>query len=115
VCVCGLGEQGTGLEETTLSWTSRRQASHRKPMPHAECAVLCVCCVCVCAVQDFAKAGAGGGGMMFTYHLEACADPASLSKDSAHPAVVDLAQKVRQAGMKVRHRTQGTDSSSSSS
>jgi hypothetical protein len=53
--------------------------------------------------------------MMFTYHLEACADPASLSKDSAHPAVVDLAQKVRQAGMKVRHRTQGTDSSSSSS
>lgn len=40
--------------------------------------------------------------MMFTFHLEACADPASLSKDTAHPAVVDMANKVKQAGMKVQ-------------
>lgn len=92
-CVCW------GCTQSTLSCTSRHRAPHCKL-----CLTLCcVCCMC-CAVQDFAKAGAGGAGMMFTFHLEACADPASLSKDSAHPAVVGLAQKVRQAGMKVRPR-----------
>ncbi|KAI8473494.1 MAG: Ribulose-phosphate 3-epimerase-like protein [Monoraphidium minutum] len=46
-------------------------------------------------VQDFAKAGAN----MFTFHLEAVADVAGLAADSAHPAVVELAQAVRAAGM----------------
>eukprot|EP00878_Enallax_costatus_P027676 GHUV01029819.1.p1 GENE.GHUV01029819.1~~GHUV01029819.1.p1 ORF type:complete len:194 (+),score=63.65 GHUV01029819.1:569-1150(+) len=48
-------------------------------------------------VQDFAKAGAD----MFTFHLEALADPSQLSEQEAHPAVVQLAQTVRAAGMKV--------------
>lgn len=56
---------------------------------------------CLLLLQDFAKAGAGGAGMMFTFHLEAASDPAQLSRDTAHPAVVELAGQVRQAGMKV--------------
>jgi ribulose-phosphate 3-epimerase len=48
-------------------------------------------------LQDFAKAGAD----MFTFHLEAVADPAQLSPTEAHPAVVEAAQQVRAAGMKV--------------
>lgn len=55
----------------------------------------------MCVLQDFAKAGAGGAGMMFTFHLEACADPATLTQDTPHPVVVDMANKVKQAGMKV--------------
>lgn len=51
--------------------------------------------------QDFAKAGAGGAGMMFTFHLEAVADPSTLSTDTAHPAVVEMANTVKAAGMKV--------------
>jgi hypothetical protein len=53
-------------------------------------------------VQDFAKAGAGGAGMMFTFHLEACgADTQQLSRDAAHPAVVEMCRQVKEAGMKV--------------
>ena len=55
-------------------------------------------------VQDFARAGAGGSGMMFTFHLEACAEPQALQQDAAHPAVVDMCAKVKEAGMKVRIR-----------
>ena len=51
--------------------------------------------------QDFASAGAGGAGMMFTFHLEAVADPSSLSPDSTHPEVLDMCNTVRAAGMKV--------------
>jgi hypothetical protein len=62
----------------------------------------CVCCWPLFVfLQDFAKAGAGGAGMMFTFHLEACADPATLTQDTPHPSVVDMANKVKQAGMKV--------------
>lgn len=53
-------------------------------------------------MQDFARAGAGGSGMMFTFHLEACAEPQALQQDAAHPAVVDMCAKVKEAGMKVR-------------
>jgi ribulose-phosphate 3-epimerase len=47
-------------------------------------------------LQDFAKAGAD----MFTFHLEAVAEPSQLSSSEAHPAVVAAAQQVRAAGMK---------------
>lgn len=47
--------------------------------------------------QDFAKAGAN----MYTFHLEAVADVASLNADEAHPDVVAVAQEIRQAGMHV--------------
>jgi hypothetical protein len=47
--------------------------------------------------KDFAKAGAN----MFTFHLEAAADPAVLSAAAPHPAVVELAEAVRAAGMQV--------------
>lgn len=42
--------------------------------------------------------------MMFTFHLEAVVpggDVSGLSSDTPHPAVVDMAQAVRAAGMKV--------------
>jgi ribulose-phosphate 3-epimerase len=53
-------------------------------------------------VQDFAKAGAGGAGMMYTFHLEAAVpDVAQLDARTPHPAVVEVAQAVRRAGMKV--------------
>lgn len=42
--------------------------------------------------------------MMFTFHLEACADPQQLSRDAAHPVVVEMCRQVREAGMKVRTR-----------
>ncbi|KAF6266665.1 Ribulose-phosphate 3-epimerase-like protein [Scenedesmus sp. NREL 46B-D3] len=48
-------------------------------------------------IKDFAKAGAD----MFTFHLEAVADAAQLSASEAHPAVVQAAEQVRAAGMKV--------------
>ncbi|GBF91932.1 ribulose-phosphate 3-epimerase [Raphidocelis subcapitata] len=48
-------------------------------------------------IDDFAKAGAN----MFTFHLEAAADPAALSAAEAHPAVADVARAVRAAGMEV--------------
>ena len=50
-----------------------------------------------CSPQDFAKAGAN----MYTFHLEAVADPATLSSQSAHEAVAAVAQEIRTAGMKV--------------
>jgi ribulose-phosphate 3-epimerase len=37
---------------------------------------------------------------MFTFHLEAVAEPGQLSSSEAHPAVVAAAQQVRAAGMK---------------
>lgn len=46
-------------------------------------------------IQDFAKAGAN----MYTFHLEALADPSELSADVAHPRVVEVAKAVRDAGM----------------
>jgi hypothetical protein len=51
-------------------------------------------------IDDFAKAGAN----MFTFHLEAAADPAGLSASEAHPAVVELCRAVRAAGMEVGPR-----------
>lgn len=48
-------------------------------------------------LQDFAKAGCN----MFTFHLEAAADESALNAESAHPAVVELAQAVKAAGMQV--------------
>lgn len=42
--------------------------------------------------------------MMFTFHLEAVADPAGLSSNTSHQAVVDMAEQVRAAGMKVGAR-----------
>lgn len=66
---------------------------------------LCTAVLLFVFLQDFAKAGAGGAGMMFTFHLEACADPATHTQDTPHPAVVDMANKVKQAGMKVTTRT----------
>lgn len=47
-------------------------------------------------LQDFAKAGAD----MFTFHLEAMADPQQLSQQEAHPAVMEMCEAVRAAGMK---------------
>jgi hypothetical protein len=38
---------------------------------------------------------------MYTFHLEAVADPATLSSQSAHEGVVAVAQDIRNAGMKV--------------
>jgi hypothetical protein len=50
------------------------------------------------ALQDYAKAGAS----MFTFHIEAVVpDVAQLSTSEPHPAVVEVAQAVRAAGMKV--------------
>eukprot|EP00879_Flechtneria_rotunda_P018177 GHRR01019065.1.p1 GENE.GHRR01019065.1~~GHRR01019065.1.p1 ORF type:complete len:168 (+),score=76.91 GHRR01019065.1:456-959(+) len=48
-------------------------------------------------VQDFANAGAN----MLTFHLEAVADPQQLTHLKADPAVIEMAQTVRNAGMKV--------------
>ena len=39
---------------------------------------------------------------MFTFHLEAVADVAGLSGDAAHPAVVEMSDKVQAAGLQVR-------------
>lgn len=54
-------------------------------------------------MQDFAKAGAN----MFTFHLEAVAEPSQLSQAEAHPAVVDVAQQVRAAGEPAGQHTAG--------
>jgi len=66
------------------------------------------CYTVVCTAQDFAKAGCGGAGMMFTFHLEAVADTAALSSNTPHQAVVDMAEQVRAAGMKVGARVSFT-------
>jgi hypothetical protein len=38
---------------------------------------------------------------MYTFHLEAVADVPDMREGAAHPAVVELAQAVRAAGMQV--------------
>eukprot|EP00775_Hariotina_reticulata_P013693 gene13693-13815_t len=48
-------------------------------------------------IQDFAGAGAN----MFTFHLEAVADPEQLEQQTANTAVVEMCEAVRAAGMKV--------------